>query len=63
MSNVIDWSKYGRGPKRETPKWKVTYSGNATKDGITVTAIFPLECFDEVAKSIKEQIEFWKRHP
>lgn len=59
MSQVIDWSRYGRS-KRQKPKWEVTYSGDETQDGFVVTAVFPIECLEEVMKHIKAQRDFWE---
>ncbi|NPT36222.1 hypothetical protein [Paraburkholderia xenovorans] len=62
MTNVIDWSKYGRA-KRKDPKWEVTYEGNARGDGIRITAVFETEDLDEVVASIRRQIQYWKDEP
>ncbi|MEK6346395.1 MAG: hypothetical protein V4764_02885 [Burkholderia sp.] len=64
MSNVIDWTKYGRAPRREQPEITITYHG-AEHDGkrIWCTATFPLERADDVKALIDQQIEFWKTNP
>ncbi|MFL9918816.1 hypothetical protein PQR75_26230 [Paraburkholderia fungorum] len=58
MSNVIDWSKYGRGKKPEKPSYEITYHGDGER--IWCTAMFPIERFDKVQDQIKTQIDYWK---
>lgn len=60
MSNVIDWTKYGR-TKPTPPAYEITYHGDS--DRTWCTARFPLERYEEVKGRIEEQIQFWKDHP
>jgi hypothetical protein len=59
MNNVIDWSKYGRGKKREQPDAEITFYGHDGK--LRIRADFPAHGVDEVAARIHKQLEFWKR--
>lgn len=63
MSDVFDWSKYGRGKRPEKVKWEVTYAGNDRGDGIRITAVFEPGDLDEVVASIRRQIQYWKDEP
>lgn len=59
MSQVIDWSKYGRS-KREKPQVEITYQGNEAGTGTVVTAVFPLEHLDYVIERLRAQRDYWK---
>lgn len=58
MSDVIDWSRYGRMPKRERVEIEVSYREEGGR--IICTASFPLDRADEVLARLKAQREFWR---
>ncbi|WP_369053114.1 hypothetical protein [Burkholderia gladioli] len=61
MSNVIDWSKYGRAPapSRARPDITLEYHGDGARTWCTAT--FPIEQFATVKSMVDRQIEFWKQ--
>ncbi|MDN7595057.1 hypothetical protein QZM01_13470 [Burkholderia multivorans] len=58
MNNVIDWSKYGRAPRREKPTIDITYSGDGKR--VWCVAKFPIERFDDAKEMIERQIRYWE---
>jgi hypothetical protein len=61
MNNVIDWSKYGRGKKREQPDAEITFYGDDGK--LRIRADFPAHGLDEVVERIRRQLDYWKNNP
>ncbi|MDN7825129.1 hypothetical protein QZN01_20975 [Burkholderia cenocepacia] len=59
MSNVIDWSKYGRGPKRIQMEIEIVYSGDGQQ--VWCVAKFPIERYDVAKEMIERQIQYWER--
>lgn len=59
MSNVIDWSKYGRFPKREQMEIEIVYSGDGQR--VWCVAKFPIERYDLAKEMIERQIQYWER--
>ncbi|WP_257803308.1 hypothetical protein [Burkholderia glumae] len=60
MSNVIDWSKYGRGKKRQQPEIQLEYRRDG--DRIVCTATFPIDRLDDLKSMIDRQIEYWEKN-
>lgn len=57
MSQVIDWSRYGRIPARTMPEIDLSFRD---VDGrIICSASFPVDRLDEVITRLKAQRDFW----
>ena len=63
MSEVIDFSKYGRDNESQKVRWDVTYEGNGRGDGMRITAVFEPEHLDAVVASIRKQMQEWANEP
>jgi hypothetical protein len=59
LSNVIDWSKYGRVPAREQQEIQISYREEAGR--IVCMASFPIDRLHEVFDRLKAQRDFWRR--
>lgn len=57
MSQVIDWSKYGRS-KRVVPEIEIAYRD--AERAIICDVSFPMDRLDEVIEKLKAQRDHWK---
>lgn len=59
MSDVIDWSQYGRPKKRELQEIEIAYREEGGR--IVCTASFPIDRLDELFDRLKAQRDFWAK--
>ena len=57
MSQVIDWSRYGRS-KRIVPEVEISYRD--LSHVIICDASFPMDRLDEVIEKLRAQRDYWK---